>query len=34
MEDKNNEKPNGFQWFTLGFVICTLLVQIIKIIKG
>lgn len=32
MEEDN--KPNGFSWFSLGFSVCTLLVIILKTIKG
>lgn len=32
MEDKN--KPNAFHWFTLGFITCTLFVQILLMLKG
>ena len=31
MEEENN-KPNGFQWFTLGFSICTLIFNTIILI--
>lgn len=31
MEEKNN-KPNGFQWFALGFSICTLIFNTIILI--
>lgn len=29
MEEEN--KPNGFQWFVLGFCTCTLFVEILKL---
>lgn len=31
---EKKKKPNGFQWFTLGFCTCTLFVEIIMMIKG
>lgn len=30
MGDKNNNKPNGISWFTLGFSIASLIAVLIK----
>ena len=32
-EIKQKKRPNAFHWFTLGFVTCTILVQILLLIK-
>lgn len=30
MEEKEKQKPNGIQWFALGFSIATLIAKLIK----
>ncbi len=30
--EQQNKKPNGFQWFTLGFCTATLIVEILTLL--